>query len=191
MGVVVAVLAGAAVAARIALSQSSSSRPGHARAPGARASTSPPTHSSQASGENLVAAASLPELKRLSGSLGYPIYWAGPQEGTTYELTVAPDGRVYLRYLVAGAKLRTPRSDFLTIGTYPVADPTTDLRQAARGPRSVVLKLPHGAIGYYDRARPTSVYFANPGAHEEVETYDPSATVARALVESTAVKPVH
>jgi hypothetical protein len=133
----------------------------------------------------------LPELKRLSRSLGYPIYWAGAQDGTTYELTVAPDGRVYLRYLVAGAKLGSPSSDFLTIGTYPVADPITDLRRAASSPGSVVLKLPHGTVAYYDRVRPTSVYFADPGSHEEVETYYPSATVARALVETGAVKPVH
>jgi hypothetical protein len=95
-------------------------------------------HSSQGSGENLVAAASLPELKRLSASLGYPIYRAGAQEGTTYELTVAPDGRVYLRYLVTGAKFGSANSDFLTIGTYPVVDPTADLRRAARSPGSVV-----------------------------------------------------
>jgi hypothetical protein len=193
IGVLVAVVAGAAVAAGIAISQSPSSQRGHFRAPGAGASAADNTLSSASRGsaENLVAAASVPELKRLSGSLGHPIYWAGPQEGTTYELTVAPDGRVYVRYLVAGAKPGSSSSDFLTIGTYPVSDPTTDLRRAARSPGSVVLTLPHGAVGYYDRAHPTSVYFADPGSHEEIETYDPSATVARALVQSGAVKPVH
>jgi hypothetical protein len=133
----------------------------------------------------------VPELKRLSASLRHPIYWAGPQAGAVYELTVATDRRVYIRYLVGDAKLGSSRSDFLTIGTYPVSDPTADLRRAAHSHGSVVLTLPHGAVGYYDRARPTSVYLVYPGSHEEVETYDPSATVARALVESGGVKPIH
>jgi hypothetical protein len=47
-----------------------------------------------------------------------------------------------------------------------------------------------GGFGFYNRARPTSVYFAYPGSNVQVETYDPSAAVARQLVETGAIKPV-
>jgi hypothetical protein len=35
------------------------------------------------------------------------------------------------------------------------------------------------------------VYFAYPGSNVQVETYDPSAAVARQLVETGAIKPVN
>jgi hypothetical protein len=192
VAIVVVVVAGASVAVAFAVSGSPSSQPRHSRALGAGAAADAhiPSAASPGSAEKFVVAASLPELKRLSASLGYPIYWAGPKERAVYELTVTADGRVYIRYLVGGAKVGSPSSDFLTIGTYRVPDPVADLGRAARSPGSVVLRLLHGAIGYYNRAKPTSVYFADPGSQEEVETYDPSASVARALVESRAVKPV-
>jgi hypothetical protein len=191
IGVLVAALAIAAVAVGIAVSQSPSSHHGHSPASGAASSGAhAPSSPSQRSAQNFVAAASGQELRRLSASLRRPIYWAGPQAGAVYELTVAANGRVYIRYLIGGAKVGSPRSDFLTIGTYPVANPATDLRRAARSPGSVVLTLPHGAFGVYNTARPTSVYLTYPGSHEEVETYDPSPTVARALVESGGVKPI-
>ena len=60
----------------------------------------------------------------------------------------------------------------------------TDLRRAARGPGSVVLELPHGTLAYYDRTRPTRVFSADPGSHEEVEAYYPCVTVAKGLVEA-------
>jgi hypothetical protein len=47
-----------------------------------------------------------------------------------------------------------------------------------------------GGVAFYNRARPTSVYFAYAGSDVQVETYDPSASVARQLVESGAIKPV-
>jgi hypothetical protein len=126
----------------------------------------------------------------LSASLRHPIYWAGPHASTTYELTVTPDERVYIRYLPGGVKVGTPSPGYLTIGTYPVADATAALHRAASNPGAVTLALPGGAIGYYNRARPTSVYFAYPGSSEQVETYDPSASVALTLVKTGAVKPL-
>ena len=66
-------------------------------------------------GPALVSAA---QLERASAALGSPIYWAGPRDGFSYELTVTSSGRVYLRYLPKGVKAGDPRANFLTIGTY-------------------------------------------------------------------------
>jgi hypothetical protein len=118
------------------------------------------------------------------------VYWAGPQAGVVYEFTEAADGRVYVRYLTGGVKVGTPRPSFLTVGTYLVPDAVAAVRRAARQPGAVTLALRGGAIGVYNRARPTSVYFAYPGSRVQVETYDPSAAVARGLVLSGAVQPV-
>jgi DNA primase len=39
------------------------------------------------------------ELRQLAADLVHAMYWAGPNETDTYELTRTRDGRVYLRYL--------------------------------------------------------------------------------------------
>lgn len=128
-------------------------------------------------------------LGALPASLRHPVYWAGPIQGVTYELTRIPDGRVYVRYLSRGAKVGSPLPDFLTVGTYVVPNAEAAVRAAAAQPGSVSVPLP-GGVAFYTRARPTSVYFAYAGSHVQVETYDPSPAVARRLVETGAIKPV-
>ena len=117
------------------------------------------------------------------------MYWAGPKAGATYELTRSPDGRVYIRYLTGGAKVGSPLPDFLTIGTYVVPNAAAAVRAAARQPGAVPVPV-QGGFGFYNSARPTSVYFAIVGSNLQVETYDPSAAVARTLVETGAIRPV-
>ena len=47
-------------------------------------------------------AASESELKAFADSVSHPVYWAGPKEGYTYELTQTTNGLVYVRYLPEG-----------------------------------------------------------------------------------------
>lgn len=142
-----------------------------------------------ASSGTTVQAISLAGLRALPASLGHPVYWAGPRAGTTYELTKTPDGRVYVRYLTGGARVGSPLPNFLTIGTYVVPNAAAAVRTAAAQPGAIRVPV-SGGFGFYNRARPTSVYFAYPGSNVQVETYDPSAAVARQLVETGAIKPV-
>ena len=142
-----------------------------------------------ASGGTTAQAISLAGLRALPASLGHPVYWAGPRAGTTYELTQTPDGRVYVRYLTGGARVGSPLPSFLTIGTYVVPNAAAAVRTAAAQPGAIRVPV-SGGFGFYNRARPTSVYFAYPGSNIQVETYDPSAAVARQLVETGAIKPV-
>jgi len=137
-----------------------------------------------------VGAVSVRDLKMLSASLRHPVYWAGPRAGAVYELTETANGSTYVRYLTRGVKVGTPKPDFLTIGTYPVPDAVGEIRRAAHQRGAITLTLKGGAIGFYNRMRPTSVYFAHPGLSVQVETYDPSAAAARALVLRGAVQPV-
>ena len=134
-------------------------------------------------------AASLATLRALPATIGHPVYWAGARPATTYELTTSPDGRVYVRYLTGGAKVGSPLPNFLKVGTYVVPNAEAAVRTAAAQPGAIKVPVP-GGVGFYNSARPTSVYFAYPGSNVQVETYDPSPAVARQLVESGAIKPV-
>jgi hypothetical protein len=176
-------LIGAAIVAGIILAATSGSA-----SPKSDAST-PATTPPAAASSTTVQAASLATLRALPGSLGHPVYWDGSRSGTTYELTRTPDGRAYIRYLTGGAKVGSPLPDFLTVGTYVVPNAEAAVAAAAAQPGAVRLPL-KGGIAFYNRARPTSVYFAYAGSDVQVETYDPSASVARQLVESGAIKPV-
>jgi hypothetical protein len=173
----VALVGAAIVAGIILLATSGSSSPTSAAS--TPAATSPTT----------VEAASLATLRALPASLGHSVDWDGPQAGVTYELTRDSDGRVYIRYLTGGAKVGSPLPDFLTIGTYVVPNAEAAVAAAAAQPGAVKLPL-KGGVAFYNKARPTSVYFAYSGSDVQVETYDPSASLARQLVEKGAIKPV-
>ena len=178
-----AIVVAAIVVGVILLATSGSSSP-----TSTASSAATPSQAGAASGTT-VQAISLAGLRALPASLGHPVYWAGPRAGTTYELTKTPDGRVYVRYLTGGARVGSPLPNFLTIGTYVVPNAAAAVRTAAAQPGAIRVPV-SGGFGFYNRARPTSVYFAYPGSNVQVETYDPSAAVARQLVETGAIKPV-
>jgi hypothetical protein len=121
------------------------------------------------------------QLERFAGSLDYPVYWAGPKPGYSYELT-ASDGRVWVRYLPAGVKAGDPRPNFLVIGTYKQPHAFSGLLAAAKQPDSLSKRIADGGLLVFNSERPTSVYFGYPGVKYQVEVYAPSAKTARALV---------
>lgn len=139
---------------------------------------------------NGAAATSESELRSFAGSVSHPVYWAGPKDGYTYELTQTTDGRVYVRYLPKGTEVGDPRSRFLTVGTYPRARAFAELQRASRAKGAVSLKLERGGLAVFSDARPTSVYFGYPDAHYQVEVYHPSPNEARRLALAGQVVPV-
>ena len=128
-------------------------------------------------------------LVRLKRALNHPIFWLGAIPGRKLELSRSPDGRIYLRYLPVGAAPGA-RAPYLTVATYPVANAFTAAKRAASKPDTVAIPLPHGAIAFYSKARPTNVYAAFPGSGEQIEIYDPSAKQARQLVAAAKLKAV-
>lgn len=129
------------------------------------------------------------QLERYAGALDYPVYWAGPKPGYSYELTAAR-GRVWVRYLPAGVKAGDPRPNFLVVGTYKQPNSFAGLRRAAKGPDSVSERISDGGLLVYNSARPTSVYFSFPGVQYQVEVYAPSPESARSLVTAGKATPV-
>jgi hypothetical protein len=136
------------------------------------------------------AATSESELRSFAETAPHPIYWTGPKDGYTYELTRTTDGRVYVRYLPEGTEVGDERSRFLTVGTYPRARAFAELQRAARAKGAVSLKLERGGLAVFSEARPTSVYFGYSDARYQVEVYHPSPTEARRLALSGQVVPV-
>lgn len=130
------------------------------------------------------------QLERLVSSTDHPVYWAGPKDGYSYELTRTSNGRIYIRYLPHGVKAGDPRPDFLVVGTYAQSGSYGYLKHAARQGKSVSLPLDNGGFALYSGARPTSVYFTYPRAKYQVEVYDPSADLARGLVFGGKILPI-
>jgi hypothetical protein len=136
-------------------------------------------------------AVSVEELQeRASSNDALPVYWAGPQAGTTYELTETSDGSVYVRYLPEDAEVGDPSPDFLTVATYPLENGYARVQAAAEEEGAETEELPNGGLALVDADRPSSVYVAYEGEPYQVEVYDPSPDRALDLVTSGAVQPV-
>jgi len=133
--------------------------------------------------------ASIADLRALVSSSGYPVYWAGPETGATYELSELSDGRIYVRYLPKRAKVGAQKP-FTTVGTYPVQDAFTAVKVIAQRPGATQINLSNGGIAVRDPAHPTSVYIAYPSGKVEVEVFDPSPARARQLVRTGVIVPV-
>lgn len=140
-----------------------------------------------APGPRVVAADDLADLATVSG---IPVYWAGPIPGTELELTEGPGRNVQVRYLKDGAAAGERKADFLTVGTYPLADPEAALDNLAAQPGSSVRVSRTGRRIVVDRRAPNSAYFASPDNRVQVEIYDRVSGRALRLALSDRVRPV-
>ena len=133
---------------------------------------------------------SLKGLKTLA-ALGIPIYWAGKRPGTDYELTKTADNRVFIRYLPAGVPIGSSKR-FLTIGTYPLSNAFIVTSMLAGRSGSAPVDIGKGAVAFFTRKSPESVFLSHRGSGVQIEVYDPTPGRARDLVTSrqvTAVSP--
>lgn len=129
-------------------------------------------------------------LQELSAKAKQPIYWVGPRPGQTYELTRTAGGRVYVRYLPAGAAIGNRRADYTIVGTYPTQGALQVLKNLAKQPNEKSVSAPGGGIAVYSTSAPTNVYVAFPGQNVEIEVFDPSARKALRMVKTGRVAPV-
>jgi hypothetical protein len=131
-------------------------------------------------------AATLQQLRAVDSSAGKALYWVGPRSGMTYELTETDDGRVYVRYLPGGTKVRDP-SPHTTVGTYPFRNPVAAVEAIANDTGGQTFSIAGGGLAAVDGNHPTSVYVAFPRSNYQIEVFDPSASRARRLVSSGLV----
>jgi hypothetical protein len=147
----------------------------------------PATPANVAVGPVLVSAG---QLTSASHSLGRPIYWAGPRDDSSYELTVTAGGRAYVRYLPRGATAGDSRADFLTVGTYPGTQAYENLKKVSTGPAVHSNLLDDGGLLVAPKRLPKSVYLAYPDADFQVEVYDSVSGAARRLALNGLIKHV-
>lgn len=130
------------------------------------------------------------ELRQFAESVHHPVFWAGPRNGTSYELTATASGRVFVRYLPPHVQAGNPRAGFLTVGTYPSSRPYVDLERASRADDAIGIRLHGGALALMSRRAPRSVYLASRGSPYQVEVYAPSLDLARDLVLGGSIRPI-
>lgn len=136
-----------------------------------------------------VAIISLRQLKHLADSLRQPVYWAGPQTGVTYELTRMPDGRIYLRYLPAGTRIRSAQPA-LTIATLPLRDAFAITQATAKSRHARTTTLARGGIATIapgDR----QAYLAYRGFDYQAEVFAPLPATAWRLASAGRIVAVH
>jgi HAMP domain-containing protein len=144
-----------------------------------------PTQSANAAPASVTTAG----LRELAASVGHPVYWAGPEPGTTYERTHTSDGRIYIRYLPSGVKAGDPHPH-TTVGTYPFRDAVGAVKAIAKETGARTFTVAGGALAVVYPTHPTSVYLAFPGSNFQIEVFDPAPARARQLVTSGRIAPV-
>ena len=134
-------------------------------------------------------AATLAQLRALAIKAGHPIYWAGPESGRVYELTVTSSGRIYVRYLPHGVSVGNGGS-YPFVGTYPFPNAYQALKSLAKKSADESFSAPAAGLAVYAKDRPTNIYLAYPNSNVEIEVYDPSPSRARSLIREGRIAPV-
>jgi hypothetical protein len=127
-------------------------------------------------------------LQDLADSVDHQVWWAGPRPGTRYELTIADDGNIFVRYLSPDTPVGSQDVASLTVGTYPAAG--ANLQKAAERPGARTGQTPDGALVVTNSSNPTSVYIGYPDDDHQVEVFDPDPKVAFDLATSGAIVPI-
>lgn len=130
----------------------------------------------------------LDRVRGLPGELDHPVYWAGQKPDTDYELTVAQDGAVGLRYLPAGAGDRTQK--VLTVATFPKADAYTGLQGSTPAPGHRATVTPSGALVVVEDSNPQVGYLALPDLPYLVQVYAPAGQSVWSLLSSDKIVPI-
>jgi len=126
-------------------------------------------------------AVSSKQIKTLAASVRHPVFWVGPQQGYTYELTRTSKGSIFIRYLPDGIKVGA-KDPYLTVATYPFPGAYEATRKLARQTGSTAIPIAHHGVAVPSKSYPQSVHAAYPGIDYQVEVYDPTAGTATNLV---------
>jgi hypothetical protein len=153
-------------------------------------SSSPTTAQTTTTAAVAPVAATPATLRALSEEVGHPVYWVGPRQNRTYELTRTASGRIFIRYLPPGAELGNRSARYTIVGTYPVENALEVLQRLSTQPGEKSTPAPGGGLAVYSTSSPGNVYVAYPGSDVQIEVFDPSAKRALRLVTSGRVAPV-
>ena len=130
------------------------------------------------------------QLAAYAKTLPHPLYWAGPRQDLSYELTRTKDGSSYVRYLPKGVSAGDPRPIFLTVGTYPRPNAFAIVQQAAKHAPGSALSLAGGGLGVPSPRNAKSIYVSYPKSPVLVEVFSADPAQSRLLVKRQAIVPM-
>ena len=130
------------------------------------------------------------DLAAYAKTVDQPVYWAGPRQNYSYELTKTSDGSAYIRYLPQGVAAGDPRPQFLTVGTYPRKNAFATVEQAAGQAGASSVSLPGGGIGVPSPRNKQSVYMSYPESPVLVEVFSTSPARSLRLVRQQDIVPL-
>jgi len=136
------------------------------------------------------AEASVADLRAIAQEADTPIYWAGTEPGTRFEVTETPGGKVFVRYLPPNVEVSDKRPDFLTVGSYPYRRAYAVAEESSLKEGMARADAPGGGLAVWSKKRPNSIYVAYPGSELLVEVFSPEASEAQRLVLEGSVGPV-
>lgn len=109
------------------------------------------------------------------------VYWAGPQEGAKYSISVPSPSVAVVRYLPNGKGLQDSQPVYRVIGTYVQKDPSQAIRLAGSKAGNLGFTNIDGNDVFYVKGRPTNVYVAIKNKDIQIEIFDPGADQAIAM----------
>jgi hypothetical protein len=130
---------------------------------------------------------SVSQLEGFADDAPHPVYWVGERPDTEFELSEGEDGRIFVRYLPSDVGSET---EFLTIASYPVADPVGALERTGEGEGKEIASSDNGAVILLDTASPDNVHLAYPGEEVQIEVFSPVPREALEIASRDQVVPV-
>lgn len=145
--------------------------------------------SSAGEAESEAVALSEAELLAQASGLGGPAWWVGPREDTeSYELTTTEDGRIYIRYLTGDAEAGDESAEFVSVGTYPLADAKAALQRSATESGGTVEREQGFDLLVGENDNAYVVFDDEPGV--QVEIYSPEPGEAEQLARDGELQPL-
>src|SRR5712691_3613254 len=126
-------------------------------------------------------AVSVDQIRTLATSVAHPVFWVGPKQGYTYELTRTSNGSIFIRYLPPGEKIGA-KTAYLTVATYPFPGAFEAIQTVSKQKNVTPITVAHNGVAEVSTKDPTSVHVAYPGVDYQIEVFDPTAGTATALV---------
>jgi hypothetical protein len=132
-------------------------------------------------------AVSVTELRGLAQAVQHPVFWIGPKDDYTYELTRNSTGSIFVRYLPPGVDVGADKP-YLTVATYPFPGALAALKKVARDKDETAIPISENGVAVPAKGYPQSVHVAYPGVDFQVEVFDPAPGAALQAVTSGELK---
>lgn len=125
------------------------------------------------------------ELVSATKDLGFVIYWNGEMQGTNLELTVLPEGKVFVRYLPTGIAAGAAETYFTVASYY---DPAAFEKVQDVGAGAKLVNYGGGAVAASASETDSNIYYAFDGNPVLYNIYSPDPKIGWAALDSATIE---